>query len=216
MTIGNIIGRIKTTGVFPLNQEAVHLPQTNMEQLDKLSGISFIPLYTPSSLKKSLHKADEFSEETNKNQRRHENGFDIPDKRYEAWVRMFHPEALRCDTSSYTCSECSYIEDVFSSYLYGEQQGELLSSVSSLSLHSNSLRQFTCHQVSHCRSLSHPRVSSRHHSQSPSLVQFLKGHSSVNDLLNRPLLSTNNQAPLQKKCARVLTSSECLRQTREK
>ena len=92
MTIANTVGGFKTTGVFPLNREAVQLPKDNMERLNEQSGLSFIPLYTLSKLRKSVHKAEFSSEEMRKNQIRFESGYDVPNERYEAWVRRFHPE----------------------------------------------------------------------------------------------------------------------------
>ena len=58
MTIANTVGGFKTTGVFPLNREAVQLPKDNMERLNEQSGLSFIPLYTPSKSRKSVCEAE--------------------------------------------------------------------------------------------------------------------------------------------------------------
>ena len=70
--------------------------------LNEQSGLSFIPLYTPSKSRKSVHEAEFSSEEMRKNQIRFKSGYDVPNKRYEAWVRRFHSEVhvLMHDTSS--------------------------------------------------------------------------------------------------------------------
>ena len=128
MTMGNIVGGFKTTGIFPLNRDALHLPQTTMEQSSYLDCHSFHCTH----LQKKSPKTDEFSEEEMIRYTR-EDLYDIPDKRYEAWVRIFHLEART--------SSCSDI-------LASSGDRELLSSVSDLSLHSDSLRQSTPHRVS--------------------------------------------------------------------
>ena len=71
-----------------------------MEKLNKQSGLSFIPLYTPSKSKKSVQDPEFSEEEMRKNQMRFECGYDIPNERYEAWLRKFHPEVRTSDASS--------------------------------------------------------------------------------------------------------------------
>lgn len=100
MTIANIVRGFKTTGVYSLDRHAVKLPENKMEKLPEQSGLKFIPLYSPANLKKSL---PEFSEdEVRKYQTRFENGYDLHDERYEAWLRQSHPEALNPGSSSLT------------------------------------------------------------------------------------------------------------------
>ena len=47
MTVQNIVGGFKVTGIFPLNRNAVKLPEQIHEKLAKQSGLAFIPLYSP-------------------------------------------------------------------------------------------------------------------------------------------------------------------------
>ena len=145
MTIADTVGGFKTTGVFPLNREAVQLPKDNMERLNEQSGLSFIPLYTPSKSRKSVHEAEFSCEEMRKNQIRFESGYDVPSERYEAWVRRFHPElhVLMHDTSSCSAPQSlSNVEDhdasfSFSSDVDGEVQGRLFLRLLHLSLSSD-------------------------------------------------------------------------------
>ena len=87
---------------IPTEQRSSPAPQGNMERLNEQSGLSFIPLYTPSKSRKSVHEAEFSSEEMRKNRIRFKSGYDVPNKQYEAWVRRFHSEVhvLMHDTSS--------------------------------------------------------------------------------------------------------------------
>ena len=51
MTARNIMSRFHTTGVYPLDRSAGILPTVDRERdrLDKISGLAYIPLYTPST-----------------------------------------------------------------------------------------------------------------------------------------------------------------------
>lgn len=84
MTMSNILGGFKVTGVFPLNRDAVKLPITHMEKLPQQSGLSFIPLYSPANPRKVQPNFSE--EELGRYQTRFENGYDLHDDRYDAWL----------------------------------------------------------------------------------------------------------------------------------
>ena len=97
MTISNVIGGFKKTGVFPLDRGAIKLPKDSMEKLPGESGLSFIPLYTPSK----SYKANFSTEEMRKNQLRFESGYDVPNERYEMWLAEFHPEVYSLPHTTY-------------------------------------------------------------------------------------------------------------------
>ena len=93
MTITNIVGGFKTTGVFPLDRDAIKLPENMMEKLPEQSGLKYIPLYSPAKPRKCV--LDFSEDELKKFQIRFENGYDLFDERYDAWLRKFQPEAVR-------------------------------------------------------------------------------------------------------------------------
>ena len=206
MTISNVIGGFKKTGVFPLDRGAIKLPKDSMEKLPGESGLSFIPLYTPSK----SYKANFSTEEMRKNQLRFESGYDVPNERYEMWLAEFHPEVL---TSSHNISLSSssdedsddsiWFSSDFDENLEDEVQGRL------------SRQEFK--RLSHRRSSSCPRVQYRMCSESPhDLVRQLRSSSSVRDLQNVFSPPAKRPAPCVKSSARAMTSSECLRLLQEK
>ena len=107
-----------------------------IEDIAKSNGISYLPLYSPHTSRKHVSFAsspDVFSpstswsplsplspqvssiqftvEEEQRFQTRYEEGYDIPDTRYEQWLRMKHPDQEciieregECRTSIYVCS----------------------------------------------------------------------------------------------------------------
>ena len=93
MTITNIVAGIKTTGVYLLNRLAVvGKGVTVCESLAEKTGLSFIPLYSPSHSRKPARKSVEFDpEEIVLFQIRYKEGYNLPDERYERWLKMYHP-----------------------------------------------------------------------------------------------------------------------------
>jgi len=69
-----------------------------MEKLPEQSGLKFIPLYSPANPKNSV---PEFLEcEMKTFLVIYENGYDLHDERYDAWLRKYHQEDLSLDGSS--------------------------------------------------------------------------------------------------------------------
>ena len=103
MTMPNIVAGFHTTGVFPHDRDAVASPtgtpqDSRRRSLAERTGLSFIPLYSP--LKQKTIPRDDVvfeSEEMILFQRRYKEGFDLPDRRYELWKNMYHPE--NCSSS---------------------------------------------------------------------------------------------------------------------
>lgn len=98
----NISSSFRTTGVFPVDRQALEILQEKEKSLPKLSmavvaksnGINFLPLYSP---RKSLVSKDitpVFTEEEMKRfQKRFDEGFDVPgDSHYLQWLQLYHPE----------------------------------------------------------------------------------------------------------------------------
>ena len=98
MTITNVVNGFKTTGIFPFNPRQL-IPEKSIELSSPISlcretGLKYIPLYSPSpSLKyRPQSRTATFSEEEMiRYQRRFEEGYDIPDERYEMWLKLYHP-----------------------------------------------------------------------------------------------------------------------------
>lgn len=72
MTVSNIVGGFKTTGVFPLDRDAIKLPENMMEKLTEQSGLKYIPLSSPAKPRKCV--LDFSEDELKKFQIRFENG----------------------------------------------------------------------------------------------------------------------------------------------
>ena len=139
MTMKNIIGGFKTTGVYPMNREAI-IPKSSpvkkgntfdTPSLPKETGIKFLPLHSPFPSQKSRSKdrligdvtmsptvSDvKFTvEELALFKTRFEEGYDIvDDSKYNAWLQKFHSKQLsddksRADTPS-DGSSCHYEKD---------------------------------------------------------------------------------------------------------
>ena len=164
MTIANITGGFKTTGVFPLNRNAIKLPESVMEKLPEQSGLKFIPLYSPANPKKSV---PDFSEGEMKTfPVRYENGYDLHDERYDVWLRKYHPEDLSLDGSSDSeVATISFLEPNEDSDRGDISQ--LQSNEEPLSSPESSFFKLqSCKRLSR-RSSSYPRVHYRHESPSP-------------------------------------------------
>ena len=114
MTVANITAGFKVTGVYPVNRNALSLPGQECETLSKETGLSFIPLYSPShriphsplqahdcpNLDSSYVDSPAATcisfteEEVALFETRYENGYDIVgDDRYRQWLSNCHPEA---------------------------------------------------------------------------------------------------------------------------
>ena len=96
MSMQNIVGGFRTTGVYPFNRSALSLPKESKRvSLAERTGLQFIPLYSPARQKRAQVPVVSFSiEEMARFQRRFEEGYDIPDEQYQKWVTMYHPESV--------------------------------------------------------------------------------------------------------------------------
>ena len=108
MTVGNITGGFKVTGVYPLNRSTFCVPD-NSENLPEETGLAFIPLYSPAGKRTKEVSQDDFTmEEIELFQIRYENGYDIStDSRYNDWLAKYHPESERMKLLKSTCSSVS-------------------------------------------------------------------------------------------------------------
>ena len=116
MSVANITGGFRTTGVYPVDRNALSSPAEECETLSRETGLSFIPLYSPSCHRPhspvqghtstldldssfvdspAANHDDSFTEEEiTLFQTRYENGYDISgDDRYRQWLCKSHPDA---------------------------------------------------------------------------------------------------------------------------
>ena len=99
ITMENLVSGFHFCGVYPFNRDAQRpkLPPSKFDPLSlpQKTGLKYIPLYSPARRPQQPHSTPRFSvEEVLKNQRRFECGYDTPNPEYEAWLAMYHPEAL--------------------------------------------------------------------------------------------------------------------------
>ena len=47
LTPKNIMAGFHTTGIYPFNRNAIELPGDTLQNLPEISGIAYIPLYSP-------------------------------------------------------------------------------------------------------------------------------------------------------------------------
>ena len=123
MTMKNIIGGFKTTGVFPMNHEAIMPKSSPVKEgntfdtpsLPKATGIKFLPLHSPFPSQKTRSKdrlIDDVTmsptvsdvkftaEELALFKRRFQEGYDIvDDSKYNAWLQKFHSKQLNGNRS---------------------------------------------------------------------------------------------------------------------
>ena len=94
MTVANIVGGFRVTGVHPVNRHALFPPSIDCESLSRETGLPFIPMYSPLT-RRTTKPADEFTEEeVSLFEIRYENGYDMrDDARYNHWLSKFHPES---------------------------------------------------------------------------------------------------------------------------
>lgn len=117
MTMKNIIGGFKTTGVFPMNREAIMPKSSPVKEgntfdtpsLPKATGIKFLPLHSPFPSQKSrlkdrlidvtmsptVSEVEFTTDELALFERRFQEGYDIvDDSKYNAWLQKFHSKQL--------------------------------------------------------------------------------------------------------------------------
>lgn len=104
LTMTNIIAGFQTTGIYPFNRSAVDLsgyhgvPEKRLS-LTQRTGLQFIPMFTPLKSTQTSPKPPVFdSGEMELYERRYEEGYDVPDKRYEQWVKMYRPKSTCPDS----------------------------------------------------------------------------------------------------------------------
>ena len=51
----NIISGFRTTGIFPVDRDALTLPGEKRRSLAEHTGLSYIPLFTPSKKVRQVH-----------------------------------------------------------------------------------------------------------------------------------------------------------------
>ena len=115
MSLANIAAGFRVTGIYPVNRNALSPIKEKADSLTKETGLSFIPLYSPSSRRPlspalSYHDLSDIAESVNHDpdddsftveettlfQTRYENGYDISgDERYEQWLSKYHPNFVR-------------------------------------------------------------------------------------------------------------------------
>lgn len=88
MTMKNIVGGFRITGVYPFDRTVVLPKETKRVSLAERTGLNFIPLCSPS--RRHLDKASAISppflpDENAKFQLQYEEGYDLPDERYVRW-----------------------------------------------------------------------------------------------------------------------------------
>ena len=132
-TPSNIIAGFRATGIYPLNRDAIKLPPTVDDISTKLNAISFLPLFSPSRdhvSDKSDHSSgparcetlsgsqpslsfeavSEFTdEEVRLFEKRFENGYDLPDPKYQQWLEKFHGRQVEEDSTLDADANDTYI-----------------------------------------------------------------------------------------------------------
>jgi len=97
MTIGNIVGGFRVTGIYPINRSVFTELTGPKESLTCKTGLAFIPLYSPARhSRKVTSDTPSFSEEEiTKFKARFENGYNLMhDERYNCWLRKYHPDEV--------------------------------------------------------------------------------------------------------------------------
>ena len=96
MTQKNVLAGFRTTGVCPLNRDAIDLPGDDVaSNLCQKTGLSYIPLYTPVKrrIPGGVAESPRFSQsELLKFEQYYEDKQDCDDPRYRMWVNKYHPE----------------------------------------------------------------------------------------------------------------------------
>ena len=100
MTISNIVGGFRVTGVYPIDRSVFTERTAPKESLTHETGLAFIPLYSPAHTSQKVlsftHAVVSFTkEEIARFQARFENGYDLKhDEWYNCWLRMYHPDQV--------------------------------------------------------------------------------------------------------------------------
>ena len=133
MTMKNIIGGFKTTGVFPMNREAIMPKSSPVKEgnmfdtpsLPKATGIKFLPLHSPFPSQKTRLE-DELIDDVTMSpsvsdvkftaeelERRFQEGYDIADDcKYNAWLQKFHSKQVNSNRNAPSDgSSCHYQKD---------------------------------------------------------------------------------------------------------
>ena len=100
MTIKNIMAGFHTTGIYPLDRSKVisALEESVMTPPHKTGSLTYLPLLTPVPSPRKSKVATVFSNaEIKLYLERYEKGYDGNDECYKAWLRMYHPESVKCD-----------------------------------------------------------------------------------------------------------------------
>ena len=113
MTMPNILAGFKVTGVYPLDRNALR-PKPPKKTLAENVGLQYIPVLTPRPPRDPPSTPRFTNEEFARYQRCFDEGWDLPDKRYQLWKRMYCPEydrlpspKERLDFSSEDEASCS-------------------------------------------------------------------------------------------------------------
>ena len=106
MTISNILGGFRVTGVYPVNRNVVKIPaEPSKPSLTESTGLAYIPLCSPARTPAHARRYGDTnftSVELEKFQMRYENGYDLKDDiRYNRWLQMYHPDADSLTQSLY-------------------------------------------------------------------------------------------------------------------
>lgn len=98
MTPKNIISGFRTTGIFPVDRDALTLPGEKRRSLAERTGLSYIPLFTPSKKIRQVHFSQEEVERYNFH---FENGLHLEEARYHLWLQKYKAnESITLENSS--------------------------------------------------------------------------------------------------------------------
>ena len=96
MTPKNVLAGFRTTGVYPLNRDAIKLPGDDVtSNLCEKTGLPYIPLYTPVKrrLSDGVAESPKFSQsELLKFEQYYDDDQDCDDSRYKLWLNKYHPD----------------------------------------------------------------------------------------------------------------------------
>ena len=134
MDPSNIISGFRSTGIYPLDRNAIHVPALDEESEDQeslatSSGLAYIPLYSPVPRRHSMRSKScmEFTEaDLWRFQERYENQYDcIHDQQYNKWLYIHHPEeALQQTTLIFSSDDNSSLELQSEGTDYETSQGQ--------------------------------------------------------------------------------------------
>ena len=96
MTPRNILAGFRTTGIYPLNRNAIRLPDDGVtSNLCQKIGLPYIPLYTPAKRRVSIGVAESpklSRSELLKFEQLYSSKQDCDDPHYKIWMKTYHPE----------------------------------------------------------------------------------------------------------------------------